>query len=109
MLSIPEGGIRIRNSAIPTVQLYRLSCRYPICYIEIGKCQPPNTGCTSTVYCKEYTPFLTVSDGLWWSLVVSTKSTYYPTSSLPQLSVRTSCELYRAALGAAPAPLVNYL
>jgi len=26
-----------------------------------------------------------VSDSLWWSLVVSTKSTYYPTSTLLQL------------------------
>ena len=34
-------------------------------------------------HCRQ--PFIMVSDSLWWSLVVSTKSTYYPTSYLLQL------------------------
>ena len=50
--------------------------------IHYTACAKSCTQCLDE-HCRQ--PFLTVSDSLWWSLVVSTKSTYYPTSYLLQL------------------------
>ena len=61
-------------------------------YINITGISPSKllSGCTPCLdeHCRQ--PFLMVSDGLLWSLVVSTKSNYYPTTYLPQLYTHTT-------------------
>ena len=75
-------GIRFAHGASwrPPLFRFELLGKHPFPRLENGWSFEPTVG---QYWLALYS--LMVSDGLLWSLVVSTKSNYYPTTYLPQL------------------------